>query len=146
MHVHGQAPNYLINLLTCLPERHSGSKIKWWIQRLVLPFTPKTFAARFFIVTGQSLWNNIPSDIRRSKNITLNLRKNSKYLCSQDHMSSNIKVLTLTIKTLLIDTPNHQSQQHISDVPLLLYGMNIQKASELPYLSRLGCVLSCLCE
>ena len=69
--VHGQAPNYFINLLTCLPERHQGLRLNGKYKRPVIPFTKrKTFAVRSFSVIGPTLWNSIPSNIRRSKTIT----------------------------------------------------------------------------
>ena len=67
--MHSQAPNYLINLIMCLPERHQGLRSNGEYKRLVVPFTKKkTFAARSFSVIGPSLWNSIVSNIRRSKN------------------------------------------------------------------------------
>ena len=69
--MHGQAINYLIHLFMCSPERHQGLGSNGEYKRLVIPFIKKKmFVVRSFSVIGQSLWNSIPSNTRRSKNST----------------------------------------------------------------------------
>ena len=54
--VHRQESNYLINLLTCLLEKHQGLRSNGEYKRLVLLLIKKKiFAARSFSVIGPSL-------------------------------------------------------------------------------------------
>ena len=64
----GNVPNYLKNLITLNPVNRQGLRSEKKMDQLIVPFTKhKTFAARSFAVTGPTLWNCIPKDIKLSK-------------------------------------------------------------------------------
>ena len=87
----GKAPKYLKNLITPNPINRQGLRSERKIDRLIVPFTKyKTFAARSFAVTGPTLWNCIPEDVKLSNSIeqfksSLKTNLYNKYLNQNNH-------------------------------------------------------------
>ena len=67
--MHGQALEYLKNLLVLHPnKRNLRSSVMSY--RLIEPFTTRqTFAARLFCVAAPGLWNNLPNSLKDSSSI-----------------------------------------------------------------------------
>ena len=64
--LHGEAPDYLKNLLVLHPETRQlrSSKMSY---RLIVPFTAtQTYAARSFSVAAPRLWNNLRNSLKDS--------------------------------------------------------------------------------
>ena len=67
--MHGQAPEYLKNLLVLHPNRRN-LRSSMMSYRLMEPFTTRqTFAARLFSVAAPRLWNNLPNSLKDSSSI-----------------------------------------------------------------------------
>ena len=74
----GDAPEYLMNLLTRCPQTIHTLRSKDIINRLVIPRTlRKTFASRSFSVMGLVLWNRLPNSVKHSGNVDI-FKKNLK--------------------------------------------------------------------
>ena len=68
--LHGEAPEYLQNLLITYILRWEGLRSETIIDRLIVPRTEKkTFADRAFSVVGPKVWNNLPNDVKSQKDV-----------------------------------------------------------------------------
>ena len=68
--LHGEAPEYLQNLLITYVSGREGLRAETIIDRLIVPRTKKeTFAERTFSVAGPKLWNSVPNDVKWQKDI-----------------------------------------------------------------------------
>ena len=75
---HGEAPEYLQNMLITYIPRRDGLRSETIIDRLIVPRTEKkTFADRAFSVVGPKVWNNLPNDIKSQKDVE-HFKKNLK--------------------------------------------------------------------
>ena len=76
--LNNSAPIYLQNMLAQVNSNRlrTGLRSKSEFKKLVVPFCKKkTFANRSFSVSGPTVWNSLPSDIRSSENIQTFKRK-----------------------------------------------------------------------
>ena len=63
--LHGEAPEYLQNLLITFIPKREGLRSEAIIDRLIVPRTgKKTFADRAFSVVGPKVWNSLPNHIK----------------------------------------------------------------------------------
>ena len=68
--LHGEASEYLQNLLITYVPRREGLRSEAIINRLIVPRTgKKTFADRTFSVAGPKSWNGLPNGIKQQKDI-----------------------------------------------------------------------------
>ena len=68
--LHGEAPEYLQNLLITYIPKREDLRPEAIIDRLIVPRTKKkTFADRAFSVVGPKVWNNLPNDIKSQKDV-----------------------------------------------------------------------------
>ena len=68
--MHGEAPEYLQNLLITYVPRRECLRSKAIIDRLIVPRTEKkTFADRTFSVVSPKVWNSLPNDVKSQKDI-----------------------------------------------------------------------------
>ena len=76
--LNNSAPIYLQNMLAQVNSNRlrTGLRSESEFKKLVVPFCKKkTFANRSFSVSGPTVWNSLPSDIRSSENIQTFKRK-----------------------------------------------------------------------
>ena len=67
--LHGEAPDYLKNLLVLHPNTRQLRSTKM-SYRLIVPFTTRqTFAARSFSVAALRFWYNLPNNLKYSTSI-----------------------------------------------------------------------------
>ena len=69
-YLHGEAPEYLQNLLiTFIPKRES-LRLEAIIDRLIVPRTKKKiFADRAFSVVGPKVWNSLPNNVKTQRDV-----------------------------------------------------------------------------
>ena len=82
--LNGQAPEYLLNLLTKCSETNVRSLRSSKQETLKVPFARTTYYEKSFSVTGPKLWDSLPIQIRQSSNlITFKQSVKSFYLSEQ---------------------------------------------------------------
>ena len=69
--LNGQAPEYLLNLLTKCSETNVRSLRSSKQKTLKVPFARSTYYEKPFSVTGPKLWNSLPVQIRQSSNLII---------------------------------------------------------------------------
>lgn len=68
----GNAPEYLLELLTLFQTRRSGLRSSTQTNNYVVPFNKnRTFSDRAFGTIGPKLWNELPQEIKESSTIDL---------------------------------------------------------------------------
>ena len=80
--LHGEALEYLHNLLITYVPGREGFRSETTIDRLIVPRTEKkTFADRTFSVSGPKLWNSLPNDVKQQEDIKHFKKSLKTHLC-----------------------------------------------------------------
>ena len=70
--LNGEAPDYLYNLLSVLPESRRMLRSSNKYKQLVVPRVKrKTFAARSFSIMAPSLWNELPDSLHKASSVEI---------------------------------------------------------------------------
>ena len=66
----GEAPDYLSDLLSVIPESRRTLRSSNTYKQLVVPRVKrKTFAARSFSIMAPSLWNELPDSLQKANSV-----------------------------------------------------------------------------
>ena len=88
------APQYLQDLITLHPVARPGLRWEKLFQQLVIPFTRrKTLANRAFSSIAPKLWNQLPTDIKKSQNIVL--KQHLKHIFLKNITNANFNLCLL---------------------------------------------------
>ena len=70
--LNGQAPDYLSDLLSAIPELRRMLRSSNKYKQLVVPRVKrKTFAARLFSIMAPSLWNELPDSLQKANSVEI---------------------------------------------------------------------------
>ena len=68
--LHGEAPEYLQNLLITYIPKREGLRSGTIVDRLIVPRTVKKISAdRAFSVVGPKVWNDLPNNVKTQKDV-----------------------------------------------------------------------------
>ena len=70
--LNGEAPDYLSDLLSVIPELRRKLRLSNKYKQLVIPRVKrKTFAARSFSIMAPSLWNELPDSLWKANSVEI---------------------------------------------------------------------------
>ena len=70
--LNGEAPDYLSDLLSVIPESRRMLRSSNKYKQLVVPRVKrKTFAARSFSIMAPSLWNELPDSLQKANSVEI---------------------------------------------------------------------------